>query len=228
MRTLTPALLALAAATLTGCGGDAEGDSPLERVNTMRETAGQLGHMGKAANEYRKAAEEMAQAQKEGVTVDPVDFRQLKEMLPDQVAGIERSDASGEKGGAMGMTMSKATGTYRETEGEARRSVRLTITDFGALQGMAAMGFAWMQVEIDRESDDGYERTSEFEGHPAHEKFTRNGERSDAELQVVVAKRFLVEADGDNVPMEDVKEALKSVDLAKLQEMKDVGVSRQS
>jgi hypothetical protein len=40
MKTIRSPLLVLATVSLAACGGDAEGDSPLERVNTMREAVG--------------------------------------------------------------------------------------------------------------------------------------------------------------------------------------------
>lgn len=216
---------------LVAASGACGGDDGSERFSQAREAAGDFA---RAADAMKESAEEMAEAAREGVTVEPVDFRRLRDLLPESVAGMARENAGGETSGAMGMRISKAEATYRYDEtvgsGDRRRpgSIGITITDAGALGGLGTMGIAaWAAVEIDRESDRGYERTTEHGGHPAHEKFERTGEGElgRGEMQVMVAKRFIVEVRGSRVTMEQVKDAMGSIDLDALVEMKDEGVS---
>ena len=212
----------------TGCGGDAEGDGPLDRVAAMRETAGNAKNVVGTMNQMRKTMEQMQQDLEEGVSVEPVDFRELRALLPEELSGMERSNAAGEKGGAMGMAISKATGEYSATDESERGNIQITITDLGSLKGAAMMGYGWMMMEIDRESDNGYERTTEYGSFPAHEKWERRGDSSNGEMQVMVGNRFIVAIDGRQVGMERIKSALERVDLEKLEEMKDEGVTRAS
>lgn len=45
----------------------------------------------------------------------------------------------------------------------------------GSMKGLAGMtAFAWSWAEIDKESDDGFERTFEYKGHKAYEKYDTN------------------------------------------------------
>jgi hypothetical protein len=82
-------------------------------------------------------------------------------------------------------------------------------------------------MEIERESLDGYERTTKFRGFPAHQEFDHErGEKlGDCSMSVQVAGRFIVTAEGDNVTMDDCEEAISEIDLRDLEDMKDVGVS---
>jgi hypothetical protein len=77
---------------------------------------------------------------------------------------------------------------------------------------MAAAGLA--MVEIDREDDRGYERTTKLNGYKAFEKWNVRNEH--AEFKILVADRFYVELDGMKLPMDVVKAAGAALDLGKL------------
>lgn len=156
--------------------------------------------------------------------VEPVDFRVLRDLLPDEAAGLARADVGGEKTGMAGFTISRAEADYRG-EDDPNRRIELQITDAGGIGQMAMLGAAWMHVEVDRESNSGYERTTEFEGYPAYEK-VQSGDRPRSELQVVVEDRFFVSAEGQGVEMDEVKDALREMDLRALAAMRDEGVER--
>lgn len=121
-----------------------------------------------------------------------------------------------------GFNISRAEGEYRDADDSSRR-IELQITDAGGFGRMMMFGATWMQMEVDRESSTGYERTTEFEGYPAYEKF-EDGNRQRSELQLVVGDRFFVSADGHNVDMDDLKDAVRAIDLDDLEDMRDVGV----
>ena len=151
-----------------------------------------------------------------GKPIEPVDFRQLKELLPESVAGMQRTEASGEKSTALGMTVSKAVARYA---GDSRGSIDLTISDIGNASGFASLAlYAWANNEIDKDSQTGYEKTTLFQGHKAYEKYDKR-DRS-GELGVLINKRFVVEAKGNDVSMEDLKNVLGKLDLDKLAQMK--------
>jgi hypothetical protein len=77
---------------------------------------------------------------------------------------------------------------------------------------VAAAGFA--MVEIDREDDNGYEKTSKLNGYKALEKWNAKNERG--EYRVLVADRFYVELDAMKMPMDAIKAAASALDLARL------------
>ena len=155
-----------------------------------------------------------------GKKVDVVDFRELKGMLPTSLGGLKRTEATGEKGGAMGITVSTAEGRYSSDDG---KSISVKLADIGSLSGIAGMAaYAWATHEIDRESDSEYEKTTTFKGYKALEKYNK-GSKS-GEFSVLVGGRFVVGAEGSNVSMDALKSAVGSVDLRKLDGMKGKGV----
>jgi hypothetical protein len=156
-----------------------------------------------------------------GQNVEPVDFRELKALLPESVAGLKRTKSEGEKSAALGIASSKASAKYGD---EAGKRVELEITDMGTLKGIGALAFGWLGGSIDRESDDGYERTSVFEGCRMHEEYSKSAGRGETTL--IVSDRFVVHAEGKGLSAEDLKRAVASVDRKKLEAMKGFGVAQ--
>ena len=152
---------------------------------------------------------------------DAVDFRELKALLPEELAGMKRGEADGQKSGAMGFTMSTAEASSASPDGNSTLQVK--ISDVGAMTGMGAMAaYAWAAAEIDRESGNTYEKTMTIKGYRGYEKYDKDSKWG--ELSVMVAGRFIVELNGNVVSMDTMKEAFGKLDLDKLESMKKVGV----
>ena len=145
-----------------------------------------------------------------------VDFRELKAMLPPALDGLKRTGASGERTGAMGMSISFAEGTY---EADSGARVEIKISDNGGIGGfMQFAQAAWANAEIDRETDTGFERTTTYGAHKAHEEY--DNEAKSGEVQILVGGRFSVEVKGNDVSWEALQAAVKKLDLDKLATLK--------
>lgn len=186
--------------TLSSCGGkDKEEQKEEEPQNAVE-----------AIQQMAKRAEEMQNKE----PVDPIDFRKLKELLPGKAGGLERTEATGEKSGAMGFSISQAEGKYREGDS----NIEVQILDTGGVGGMALMGLAaWTMAEVDKETATGYEKTTRINGKKAFEKYDNEGK--DGELNVIVGNRFIVNVKGRNVSMDQLKDTLDDLDLDKLAKM---------
>jgi hypothetical protein len=211
MRARLTAMLLLVAA----CGKSDEQKAAEAAAKQMAEAltaAGATGAAGAAALGSALAA---------GTASDAVDFRVLKELLPDEINGMPRTSSDGEKNSAMGFTMSRAEARY-ETQG-TNSSIKIQISDVGAMTGAAAMAmYAWASVEVDRENQTGYEKTTTIKGYRGYEKFDR--QTNYGELSLMVGGRFMVELEGNEVGMDALKAALDKIDLGKLEGMKGFGV----
>ena len=218
--TLIVSALALLA---TGCKSDEqkaaeESARKLEEASRQMEEAAKSGQVN--VGDAMATLGAAMNAANSGKQVETVDFRELRDLLPDDVGGLKRTDASGEKNAAMGMQVSTATGHYSNDQG-ANASV--TITDIGSLTGLAAMAtFAWASAEFDRDTGHGYEKTTRVDGHKAVEKWDSSSKSG--EVSVIVADRFVVAVSGNDISMNDIKSAVGKVNLGKLNSMKNQGV----
>ncbi|MEO7761793.1 MAG: transposase [Casimicrobiaceae bacterium] len=222
---------------LGGCGKLSEEQAKQEAAKQLQDAGKQ---MEQAAKDMEAAAKQggeglgtaMAKmgmavggvvtgaAKSVGTAVEPVDFRELKTLLPDGIGALKRTSAEGEKGGGFGFVVSHAEARYDGVDGHAT----VKITDPGNLSGMAAMAAMWMNIEMDKETDTGYEKTGSAGGRRFHEKYDKSSKSG--EYTVIIGNRFMVEVDGSGIDMATMKKAVEQINLAKLESMKDVGVAK--
>lgn len=208
-----------AVTALTACGPSPERVAGEQALKQLEQAA--KGDVGAEMGEVMKALGGLAGAAgtATGGSYDPVDFRKLKELLPQELAGFEKGDSSGEKNNAFGISVSEAKQSFRTADGS--KSVRFEITDPGTLAGPFALANMWMNVEIDKETSSGYEKTSTVGGRKLHEKWNKDGKHG--EVHLVVGNRFMVEIDARGVEMADIKSLIGKIDVAKLEAMKGEG-----
>ena len=191
---------------LTACGGTKEE----EKEKKDEESVSVAGAAG-ALKELAAQAEEM---QKKG-PVETVNFRSLKELLPADADGLARKEATGEKNGAAGFTVSTATGKYANDDNS--ETIELTLVDGGGTAMMMGLA-AWSMMEVDKETENGYEKTGKIGDNKSYEKY--DNASKEGEIAVLVNKRFIVTAKGHGVSMNKIKASLDDVDLSKLAELK--------
>jgi len=206
-----------------GCdkpGENNESDEPTDETSSRDVDKDNDSKTGiKGLDDFVDNMKEMQENFEEGKEVETVNFRELKALLPDELDGLNRTSASGEKTNAFGINVSKAEGEYK-TEDNAS-SIRITITDMGSMSGWAGLAaFGWTMAEIDKETDDGYERTMEYKGYKGFEEY--NTKRNNGKKEIMVAKRFMVSVEGYEVPMEAIDDAMDEIDLDDLEEMKQL------
>ena len=233
-----PALASvLAAMLLAACGPSPEQIAREEAMKKLEQAAKEMEAAGKrmesgvakggqdvgaAVGDMMKALGGMAGAAAGtagAASYEPIDFRKLKEALPQEIAGFEKGESSGEKNNAFGIAVSEAKQSFQTADGSKR--VRFEITDPGSLAGPFALANMWMNVEVDKETSSGYEKTSTVGGRKLHEKWNKSGQHG--EIQLVVGNRFMVEVDAQGIEMEQVKALLSKVDVAMLERMKSDG-----
>jgi hypothetical protein len=213
-------MAAVLAALAAGCGRREAAPAPTE---APAAAAAELEKAAKAVEKNAPQAAEglaammkaVAGAQQQGVAAGTVDYKELKALLPETIGDFKRTGASGEKSGAMGMAVAHAEGTYEAKDA----NLRVKITDMGGMGGLGAIAQAgWAMTEVDREGDDGYERTVKVKGFKALEKYDTKSKRG--EMNILVGSRFQVEVDGSDVTPEQVKAAVEALDLQKLSTLK--------
>ena len=203
---------------------------------------GALAAMGARADEANKRMEEAkksgdpnAQAQAAGAAagamigammgggdqVEALAPETLKPFLPDTLSGLPRTSYEASRNAAIGIQVSNAEATYRNPQGGPQ--LKLEITDTGGAKGfMALAGFA--NMEEDKQTDQGYEKTFHENGHLVHEEWNKNGS---GEYTVILADRFVVVLHGSGLSdISALQSALAGVNLAGLEALKAQGVKR--
>jgi hypothetical protein len=152
---------------------------------------------------------------------DPVDFNTLKGMLPATLPNMQRTNAQGSSQQAMGVKSSSATADYQGTAaGSSNPSMHIKISDMSGVSGLldAASGLV---PTGETQTDTGFEKDTVLNGRAIHEKYDRRS--GDGEVSALIAKRFSVEVTGQGVDIAQLEQTLGSLDLARLESMKDAG-----
>jgi hypothetical protein len=171
-----------------------------------------------ASREFGQSVVPPEQSESTGAHVTPVDFHDLQALLPEAVLNLTRETSSGETSGAFGFTLSTAEGQDADEEG---RSITIKLTDLGSWQSLSSMSaFSWAVNEIDLKTSTGYEKTIRHQGRRGYEK----SDNESCELSVLVADRFVVEVNGYQIELADLRAALALIDLGKLERMKSHGL----
>lgn len=202
-------------------------NSALGKLAAMGERAEQAGkEMDAAQKSGDSAAQQAAMNKMMGAAmgndgdVQALSTEQVKAFLPETLLGLKRTSSSAQRSNAMGMQITEAHAEYGDGSG---RTLTLEITDTGTAKGLMAMAGA-MAPEEERSTDHGYEKTYTADGRLTHEAW--DTESRSGEYSVVVGQRFTVKASGDAGSIDDLKQAVASVDLGKLEAMREEGVTR--
>jgi len=191
--------------------GEKKNESPLDE---LKDKAKEMENLGEKMKETTEGFTE-------GKKVNPVDFRELKSLLPEKLTSLNRTNIEGEKVNAMGMNISHADANYSDKDGN--QSIDLKITDLGSVSGISGLAaYGWYMVDIDKETETGYERTFTYKGGKGYEKYDNEGKSG--EVSILVAKRFVIEANSNNLSMDQLKAAIDAIDVGKLESWKNVGV----
>ncbi len=169
----------------------------------------------KASADAMKANASQMQAAGNGATVNgavkAVAPDMLKTLLPAALpAGYSRTDISSESGSAGGMSSSHAEGTY--TRGDSR--ITLEVSDMAAAGALTGLVGAF-NVESSKQTANGYEKVGKVDGRLTTESY--NNQAKSGKYSVIVANRFLVEANGSGVGMDDLKGAVSSIAAGQLE-----------
>ena len=145
-----------------------------------------------------------------GTPIAPAD---LKAMLPESLGSLARESFEAQSGGAMGIAASSAKAVYRSGE----QQVELSITDMGGLGGLMSAA-TWANLTVDKETSTSVEKIYKAGKRTAREDYRKDNSRG--EYTLVLENGVLVEAKGHNTGIADLKAALGTLDLNKIEAMK--------
>lgn len=187
-------------------------------TRTVLVAALTVGAINLASFAQDKPAEENKDKAPASQPAAPVDYKKLKEHLPETLGGIKRTEASGERTGFGEFKLSTAQGTYvKDKEKDDSPSIDLQIQDFGGNKQMIEGMSYWTKLEIDKEGDDGFHKTLKIQDQPAMQEYRNEGKSGT--LTLLVGERFFVTVNVQNMTADEFKklgDELKLKELAAL------------
>jgi hypothetical protein len=217
-RVWSAALAAAVSTAMIACGGgsrEEEAAKQLQQGAEQMQKAAEQGQggadqMAKGLESMAKGLSAMAGGDPNAKPVDPVSFRDLMAVFPENLSGWERSKPTGER---MSSPVNYSEANVRYTKGES--SLELKITDSGLNQMLIAPFAMFLTSGYEKETESGYEKSVKVGEYPGWEKWNSAGK--DGELNAIVNKRFMVQVEGRNIDDPKIMHDLvAATDLRKL------------
>ena len=177
------------------------GESNEEKQKIKEEEKVEEGITG-ALKQLEKALDDVQDGEKK----PPVDKEKLKALFPDNIKDMKRVSREVQSGNMVGVSGVHANAKYRGEDGR----LELSVVDGGGL-GSTLLDIAGknLNLEIDKETEHGYERTTEIDGHRALEKY--NAQTKRGEITIFAFKQFVVSVKGKGLDMKEIKKVLSNL-----------------
>ncbi|AUW58471.1 YIP1 family protein [Sphingobium sp. SCG-1] len=185
---------------LSSSSGTTEGEVSIPGVGTI-----DLAKMEAASKKMEAAAKQMEDTAKTGKS-NAVAPSVLQAMLPASIGRYQRTEIQSAGLGAGG---SNASARYEAGE----HSFRVELTDMAAMGALAGLGAA-MNVESNKQTATGYERTSTANGQIVTEEWDKSS--GEGKYGTTVNNRFMIEASGNAASIDELKAAVAAVGTEKL------------
>jgi hypothetical protein len=156
-------------------------------------------------------------AQNEPMLVpDVVDYPKLLPILPEAPTGWAADKPEGSTSDVGGFKITNVHRDYHKGEGNDAPLVSISILDSAANPDyVTATTATW---KTNSESLEGYSKSVTIDGNPGFEAYER--EQKHASLWVMIANRYFVQVEVQNLDPKELQEWVKKVDLKKLGEIK--------
>jgi hypothetical protein len=174
-------------------------------VNVPGAGSVDMGKLEEASKKMEAAAERAKNGQATAIAPDV-----LQGLLPAALNGLPRTAIESQSAGAGGIAGSNAEARYGAGENE----IKLSITDMGAVGGLAALGGAF-NVQSSKQDATSYEKVGKVDGRMTTEKYDSADKRGS--YGTIVGDRVMVQAEGKAASIDAFKAAVTTVDLAKVE-----------
>ena len=192
--------------SLSACGGDKGSDGSTTTGSPMSQLTAAVSQMEKMSKGMTAAANRKP--------VPPVSYKVLIEYLPESVEGMTAGEPKGQTTTAGEWQYSQAETRYRSEDGN--KSAKVGLFDYAHIPMLYAPFQMVLNMKMSTESTEGYERSTQIGGFPAHEKWRKNGEEN--EVTILVADRFVVTTTTRGLGEDSAKKVSESIDLKGLAE----------
>lgn len=166
-----------------------------------------LGKLGEATEQLEAAAAQMQSGEGPSAPTPPA---ALQALLPTNLGPYSRSETSSSAANAGGFGGSQAAARYEGVDG----SFELQVVDVGAAGALAALGGA-LNVQSNRQTETGYEKTESIDGRMVTEKWDNESRRGS--YGVLVGNRLMVQAEGTAPNIDTLKEAVHAIGIERVE-----------
>ncbi|MBO6576665.1 MAG: hypothetical protein JJ896_13635 [Rhodothermales bacterium] len=180
-----------------------------------REAERSLEELG-VAETIGRVMEDVGRALQDEETAVVADAEALRDLLPNEVLGLERYNSNMDQSGKWGLHVSQAEAKYAD----GHKRIELKIIDLGTLKGFLSKSESLLDSISPRYRDNHHSRTTRIAGYPARISHRENHGTDEFDGILVVRERFVIAMDARGQFDEDVfSEVIDDLPLRRLERM---------
>ena len=188
---------------LAACGNNKSKESN-STTTSQTSTENSNGTTNTNPTTNTDGSNDMAKMMEEMKKMPALSTDQIKAMLPESLMGMKRTSFSANS--MMGYGVGEAR--YKSDDG---KQLHLSIFDCSGVAGAAYYSMMYWGMNMEREDENGYEKTTTFNGAKAIEKYQKGSEQYT--LTFPASNRLLVTVEGEQTGLDMVKQAAGSLNL---------------
>lgn len=180
-----------------------------EKSGGLTEMVSTAKNYGKVSSSVNKMSENIETLKK----LTPLTNEELKSVLPENLLGLKRVELS--VGDASMMNLVSAEARYKD---ENNKRIELQIMDGAGETGSAMVSMMMLGLNVDKEkiTETGFEKSTEIDGMNAIISEDKNGENITSKIQLIAKNRYLLTLDGTGISYEELKTALSEIKMSQL------------
>jgi hypothetical protein len=186
----------------------------LEAASRRMESASRKMEAAQASGDQQAMNAALGEMLGAGGAKPVVDPKVLRTFAPDELGDLQRAALEAERSQAAGMSVSNVNAMYRNDDGSV---VSLSIQDLASVPALAMGMTAWSAINLDHESDTDGERVFRKDGIAYRESYQKDGSRS--EWSALLPNSIVIQLEGTNVDIDDLREMSQELDLDELAEI---------
>lgn len=182
-----------------------EKDQPKSELGSAIENITNVGKMSASVDDVKNNMEELK-------TKTPVTNEELKAMIPENLYGLKRTEIN--IGSMSVMALQSAEATYKSDQ----KKININIIDGAGEAGGGFISVLMMTLNADMEktTENGFEKTQEINGTKAFVSERKSGDNIDSEIKLIQKGRYMIDASGDGLTVEELAKAISEIDFSKL------------
>ncbi len=178
-------------------------NNPLNKFKEAKQSIKNVNEMVNGVKNYEKNMEDLSK-------LTPITKEKIKSWMPKELNDLKRTSFN--ISNQMGVSLFKLV--FKDENG---KKINITITDgAGNAAPMMAMYTMVQNMEIDKEDENGYERTQKFGKQPVLIKYHKSNNYEKSTLQALINGRFGMEANAWKMTPEKLWEYIEKLKIEKL------------
>lgn len=199
-------ILSIGLHLLTNCSNDKKN----EESSSLSDAIGSVKNLNTLTN----SMDDITKRSEELTKMTPLTNEEFKAVMPESVMGLKRTSIS--VGDNMVVKMSSANAEYNNED--RTKTVKIEIMDGAGESGsaMAAMmklGFTSMS---EKTTENGFEKTGDYNGVKSKIKETKYEDQVNSEISYLTKDRYIVTIEGIGYSVDELKSVMSDIDSSNL------------